>query len=119
MPILQFKKRTVVSCERCGQELTDPESIARGLGPECAITQAAQFAAVTAITEAVTTGGYFDDYARKLLIEKRIVETRLAQAKSERNPRQIIRFTQNLRKLTGQLVRRELQRQARAERMVA
>lgn len=119
MALLQFKKRTVVSCERCGQELTDPESIARGLGPECAMKQSEQFAAISALTEAVMTGGYFDDYARKLLIEKRIVEKRLADAKSERNPRQIIRFTQNLRKLTGQLVRRELQRQARAERMVA
>lgn len=110
MKLLTFKTRTVVQCERCGQELTDPESIARGMGPECAMTQSAQFNAISDLSLALSTG-YYDDYARRLLIERRIVETRLARAKTERNPRQIIKFTQTLKRLTGRLVRRELYRQ--------
>ena len=117
--ILQFKKRTVVSCERCGQELTDPESIARGLGPECALTASAQFSAITNLSEAVTTGGYFDMVARKFLLEKAICETKLAAAKSEFNPAAIVKFTKHLKRINGILVSRELQRTARAERMVA
>jgi len=119
MALLQFKKRTVVSCERCGQELTDPESIARGLGPECAMKQSEQFAAISKLTEAVMTGGYFDMVARRFFIEKAHVEKRLADAKSERNPAKIIKFTKHLKRINGILVSRELQRQARAERMVA
>lgn len=119
MNLLAFKKRTVVSCERCGQELTNPQSIARGMGPECAMTQAAQFSAISSLTEAVTTDGYFDDIARKFLIEKRIVETRLAAAKSEYNPHAIVKLTKRLQRINGILVSRELQRTERMERMVA
>lgn len=119
MKVLAFKKRMVVSCERCGQELSDPESISRGMGPECAMRASEQFAAISDLSLALSTG-YSDDYARRLLVEKRIVETRLARAKTERNPRQIIKFTQILRRLTGQLVRRELKRLSRqGERQVA
>ncbi len=120
MNLLKFKKRTVVSCERCGQELTDPESIARGTGPECAMTQAAQFSAISALTEAVTTGGYFDMVASRSLIEKAICETKLAAAKTEFNPAAIIKFTKHLKRINGILVSRELQRTERqAERQVA
>jgi Family of unknown function (DUF6011) len=113
--MLRLIKRNQVVCERCGQELTDPESIARGMGEECAMTAAAQFAAISSLSLALSAEGYYDDYARRLLIEKRIVETRLNQAKIERNSLQIIRFTQVLKKLTGQLVRRELHRLERME----
>ena len=120
MKLLAFKTKSVVSCERCGQELTDPESIARGMGPECAMTQAAQFSAITNLSEAVSTGGYFDMVARRYLIEKSICEKKLAAAKTEFNPAAIIKFTKHLKRLNGILVRRELQRQERqAARMVA
>jgi hypothetical protein len=114
MAILQFRKRQVVNCERCGQELTDPESIARGLGPECAMTQAAQFAAISNLTLAMSTG-YFDQIAQNKFIEKAHVETRLAAAKREFNPAKIIKFTKHLQRLTGILVRRELQRQEKMQ----
>ena len=121
MNLLKFKRQSkVVTCERCGQALTDPESIARGLGPECAITATAQFAAVTNLTEAVTTGAYFDQIAQRFLIEKRIIESRLKNAKAEFNPAKIIKFTKELNRVTGILVRREFQRLERqAERQVA
>lgn len=112
MKLLAFKQRTAVTCERCGQELTDPESIARGMGPECAMTQAAQFGAISDLTMALATG-YFDMVARKFLIEKAICDTRLAKAKSERNPAAITKFTKHLKRINGILVRRELQRHER------
>lgn len=113
MKLLQFKKKVVVYCERCGRELTDPESIARRLGPECAMTQAEQFAALSNLTLALTTG-YFDQVAQRYFIEKSIVEARLLAAKSSREPAKIVKFTRALQKITGQLVSRELQRQERA-----
>lgn len=118
--MLRLIKRNerAVACERCGIELTDPESIARGMGEECAMTQAAQFSAISNLWLALSTG-HFDMVARKHFILKSIVETKLADAKSERNPRQIVRFTKELKRINGILVSRELQRQARAERMVA
>lgn len=112
MKLLAFKKNAVVHCERCGQELTDPESIARRMGPECAMKASDQFAAISDLTMALATG-YYDDVARRTLIEKRIVEARLQTAKSESNPRLIVKFTKTLTKLNGILVRRELQRQER------
>ncbi len=121
MNLLRFKRQSnVVTCEKCGQTLTDPESIARGLGPECAITASAQFAAVTSLTEAITTGVYFDQIAQRFLIEKRIIEARLKDAKAEFNPAKIITFTKKLNRVTGILVQREFQRLERqAERQVA
>ena len=118
MKLLAFKTKSVVSCERCGQELTDPESIARGMGPECAMSAAAQFAAVTSLTEALALG-YYDDVARKFMMLRRIAESRLASAKSERNPRLIIKFSKEMKRINGILVQRELQRQSRQERRVA
>jgi Family of unknown function (DUF6011) len=115
MTLLQFKKRTVVSCERCGQELTDPESIARGMGPECAMKQSDQFAAISALTEAIAIGDYFDIVAKKFLLERDIIETRLAAAKKEFNPAVIVKLTKHLQRVRGILVRRELQRLERME----
>jgi hypothetical protein len=112
MNLLQFKKRKVVSCERCGQELTDPESIARGMGSECAMTAAAQFSAISNLNLAISTG-YFDLVANKFLLEKQILETRLAAAKAEFNPGAIVKLTKRLQRVRGILVRRELQRQER------
>lgn len=121
MNLLQFKKRSkaeAVACERCGTTLTDPESIARKMGPECAMKQADQFAAISNLTLAMTTG-YFDQVAQRHFIEKRIVETRLANAKQERNPGQIIRFTKALQRINGILVSRELARLERANQRKA
>ncbi len=118
MNLLEFKKRPVVQCERCGIELTDPQSIARGMGPECAMTQAAQFSAISNLSLALSTG-YFDQVAQKHFIEKAHVEKRLADAKSEGNPVKIIKFTKHLKRINGILVSRELRRTERLERMVA
>lgn len=107
--ILRFPKRTVAHCERCGQELTDPESIARGLGPECAMKQSEQFAAISNLIEAMATG-YFDMVAKKFFLEKDILEARLAAAKSEINPSAIVKLTKHLQRVRGILVRRELLR---------
>lgn len=112
MKLLEFKRRTVVSCERCGQELTDPESIARGTGPECAMTASEQFAAITALSEALSTG-YFDLVARKFFQERDILEARLDAAKKEFNPAAIVKLTKRLQRVRGILVRREMQRQER------
>lgn len=120
MTLLQFRKRQVVSCERCGQELTDPESIARGLGPECAMTAAAQFTAISQLSEAIAVGDYFDMVAKKFLIEKTICEAKLDAAKKEFNPANIVRFTKYLKRINGILARRELLRiERQAERQVA
>lgn len=120
MSLLKFTGRSVLVCERCGIKLTDPESIARRMGPECAMTAIAQFNAVSSLTQAITTMTFFDQVAQKFLIEKSIVESRLAKAKSEHNPANIVRFTKDLKRITGILVSREIRRAAlQSERQVA
>lgn len=32
----RLKRENAIPCEVCGRMLTDPESVARGVGPECA-----------------------------------------------------------------------------------
>lgn len=112
-------KTKVVLCEKCGQELTDPASQARGLGPECAMSQSAQFAAISNLILATTTG-YFDAVAAKFLREKALCEAALDKARKSQEYFRVKRLTKELQRITGILVRRELQRQARnAERQVA
>lgn len=38
--------KTITRCEFCGEQLTDPESITRGIGPVCAKKQTAAFDSV-------------------------------------------------------------------------
>lgn len=105
---------TVVLCERCGQELTDPESITRRMGPECALSASQQFAAISDLTLAISTG-WFDPIANKFLTEKRIIETVLNRARQQANYHQIKTLTKKLQRVNGILVRRELMRVARQQ----
>lgn len=115
MILVKSRTEKVVLCERCGQELADPESIARGMGPECAMSASQQFAAISSLSLAISTG-YFDPIALKFFTEKRIVESVLNRARQNSNYETAKRLTKKLERIKGLLVRRELQRQERLER---
>lgn len=96
-------------CERCGQELTDPESIKRGMGPECSLTAGAQFAAITNLVSAMANG-WIDPVATKFLTERQVVEAVHNRARRRADFEIIKRTTKRLRQIDGILVRRELLR---------
>lgn len=118
MHLVKARTETVVLCERCGQELTDPESIARGMGPECAMSAGQQFNAISDLTLAISTG-WFDPVANKFLTEKRIIETVLNRARQNNDYHKVKNLTKKLQRVNGILVQRELYRLARNERKVA
>ena len=118
MYLVKSRTETVVLCERCGQELTDPESIARGMGPECALTAAQQFAALSDLSLAISTG-WFDPVANKFFQEKTIVEAVLNRARQNAEYTKIKNLTKRLTRIKGILVSRELYRQSRLKKLVA
>jgi hypothetical protein len=103
MYLVKSRTATVVLCERCGQELTDPESIARGMGPECAMTAAEQFAALSDLSLAISTG-WLDPVNR---------------ARQNAEYTKIKNLTKRLTRIKGILVSRELYRQSRLAKKVA
>ncbi|MFN7927110.1 MAG: DUF6011 domain-containing protein [Blastocatellia bacterium] len=118
MYLVKARTETVVLCERCGQELADPESIARGMGPECAMTATQQFAAITDLSLAISTG-WIDPVANKFFQEKTIVEAVLNRARQNAEYTKVKNLTRRLTRIKGILVSRELYRQSRMQRKVA
>lgn len=99
-------------CENCGQELTDPISIARRLGPECAMKLSEQLSALGDLSRAIGAG-YFDPIATKFFTELRIIETVLNRARLSANTPKIKEMLKKQKRVRGILVRRELDRIAR------
>lgn len=95
-----------IHCTQCGLKLTDPVSVAREIGPECAASAARQFDALSSLVTAMATG-YFDNVADRLLREKAIIEKKITEAKTEANWIKVKNLTKKLAQVKSWLVGRE------------
>jgi hypothetical protein len=68
---------TITRCEFCSTPLSDPQSIARGVGPECAAKLEAQLSAVGTATRALANG--HRDSVLKANLDKLRVATMYAE----------------------------------------
>lgn len=72
----------IVNCRECGKQLTDPESIAKGIGPECAQKAEQAFGLLSVAVDAVSTGT--KDTRLELRIKEHNQLERIYNAKSSR-----------------------------------